>query len=554
MNTASSLKNALLKRHLDDWLNLFGVKRGFNPTKFKNRNLVENSNFVGNSKKRGVKRKRGEKFEDHVLDILRKNYDVETICKGGGSLNFGNYIKTVSSMRKGTKIIYQGALINKRNKIRGIPDFLVRSDVIDEIFDDYKYPYKSKGSLFSTKWHYVVCDAKFSKLNLCSDGLKIRNNPYVKFYKVQLWIYTKILGLAQGFMPELGFIIGNGFSFTKKKCTKTSTQFLNRPGIIEFKEWDKFVNNDLKKAIEWKTELENGLSWELWPVPEKDELYADTINGNEKWKNTRTEISKKQNDIAQLYYCSEKERLHAREQGVNHISELKSISDLGIKVGTQKAKVLSTLIEVQKSKKPNIPQNLAAELPKSMVYIDFETVNQCNLKFSDDSVTSDNFIYLIGMYQDSEYSSFVMDKMNRNSEEKMVIKWLKSFDHDKVTLVHWGNAEKIWLNGIASKFVSVADQIKNLNLFDLNRFFINKRIVFPGMKNFSLKEVVQYSKVTTNYSDLVITNGEESIHEIEKIISETNGNISKHVDFQKLIDYNKVDCIVLKELIDKITK
>ena len=69
-------------------------------------------------------------------------------------------------MKEGKPIIYQGVLHNKKNKTYGCPDFLIRSDWADKIFEASNIisPDKVciKASKLNGNYHYVVVDAKWS--------------------------------------------------------------------------------------------------------------------------------------------------------------------------------------------------------------------------------------------------------------------------------------------------------------------------------------------------------------------------------------------------------
>ena len=77
-------------------------------------------------------------FEDKIYNQLVEKYNtnIVKICESYQSRDIKYYNKTVEELKKGTKIIYQGVLCDFDNKVFGVPDLIVRSDILNSLFDD----------------------------------------------------------------------------------------------------------------------------------------------------------------------------------------------------------------------------------------------------------------------------------------------------------------------------------------------------------------------------------------------------------------------------------
>src|SRR3989338_9942652 len=177
----------------------------------------------------------GRVFETELLNYFRSvlNISVEQNITNLSQLNNSYYDKLQSLMISGVPIIYQALLIDNTNKTRGVVDFLVRSDHLCKIFREYQYECSNIGCKFSSDWHYVVMDAKFSGLTLCAEGVHIRNSDSMKYYKTQLYHYNYMLGKLQEYEPPVGFIVGTNYQY-ESRGVKNSGDSLSRPGGVEF--------------------------------------------------------------------------------------------------------------------------------------------------------------------------------------------------------------------------------------------------------------------------------------------------------------------------------
>lgn len=569
------LRNYIRGNTLEDWLRLYGRKLGYE------RELAaDTSRFIRVTKV-------GIEFEEKVRDYLIDKFGSDQVVKVIDStcrLNDEAFEKTISLMAAGTRVIYQGAVVNHHNKTRGIPDFIVRSDVVSDLFTEYDYPLESLGSRFSDKWHYVIFDTKFNILELCADGLGIINDESMRYYKAQVRVYSEALARMQDYSPESAFIIGHGYTFSSKKTgKKTSTSCFARPGVVDFLGRDEFVDTAISNALSWIRSLElEGAEWSPVPRPTVAELYADfKSTKGASWEAIIHGIGKEQGDLTQLWHITSKQRALALDVGINTISDLglddygtflveKLVLDLevlGFKAGTKIAETLKTIVLNNRLRIfPEVPAVISTELKmEDYLYIDFEFWMNAVIEFKIPETETRHYTYLMGVWTErGEFHHFAMERLDIRSEHMMFrefLRFVNSPTNRTKKIIHWTPAEITVLKSLGERYrgldPTICDEIDLVlaRTIDLAKIFVNNNLVYPGMYNFSLKTVVKALNsarlISTCYDDLDCRCAKESEATIEKIaLSEDFRDMRLHPKFAELVSYNKTDCKVLHEIVN----
>ena len=214
--SASKVRNYLLNDPLIDWLkeyninNIYDIPFGKKPC---TTNKI-NDEFTKYIMEQGIK------FENKLyLSYLKPKFKTNIIKIAETVIHIlddNKFKKTVEHMENGTPIIYQGVLHDRKNKLYGCPDLIIRSDFLKKIFPKIKLytPLEEKkGSYFNKNYHYVIVDIKHSTLNFNIDKKTLRNCGSIPVYKGQLRIYNKILETIQGYLPDYCFILGKKKSY-----------------------------------------------------------------------------------------------------------------------------------------------------------------------------------------------------------------------------------------------------------------------------------------------------------------------------------------------------
>ena len=202
----------------------------------------------------------GNQFERRVFDYLSdmKDYKIVQVAESYQARGFDKYKFTVECMRNGIDIIYQGVLHDLDNNIYGCPDFMIRSDKINDILNfkcleehEKRIPAPKLGLDF----HYVIIDVKNSTVEYMADKLHIRNSKCMPSNKGQIYLYTKCLNHIQGYEPTCGFVIGNR---TIHRDVINDT-FMEAIGRISYDSRDFKFKQLTFEAVDWIQQVrENG--------------------------------------------------------------------------------------------------------------------------------------------------------------------------------------------------------------------------------------------------------------------------------------------------------
>ena len=185
-------------------------------------------------------------------------------------------------MVKSVPIIFQAVLWDAQNLNYGSPDFLVRSDVLRQLFPDSISEQEvavPAPDLGNNKWHYRVVDTKFTTIHLNSTGTELANDGSGPAYKAQLYVYNRMLGRLQGFEPPESYLLGRRWQLTSKGVTYRGTSALERLGPVPQNgtTTNKVpIAEVVEEAFNWVRRVRTeGQDWQLLPEPSVPELYPN---------------------------------------------------------------------------------------------------------------------------------------------------------------------------------------------------------------------------------------------------------------------------------------
>ena len=274
--SAGRTRNWMLSDPLIDWLRLYGEDRDYIPKQDLD-SYNEDLDFLK------FIFERGQEFETGILRLLDGKYKVVTIARDYREIaSLSKAEETFAAMRRGVPIIYQGVLWDAQHLNYGSPDFLVRSDVLHELFAGTVSEAESSiaaPDLGAGEWHYRVVDTKFTTLHLNAAGTQLDNSGSGPAYKAQLYVYNRMLGRLQGYLPPESHLLGRGWQLTSRGETRRGTNALERLAAVP---QDGSVANNVpiaeetERALAWIRRLRaEGGQWQLLPTPSVPELYPN---------------------------------------------------------------------------------------------------------------------------------------------------------------------------------------------------------------------------------------------------------------------------------------
>lgn len=602
--SASKTRNYALRNTLVDWLDHWydrtTEKNDFERPPTVNNNEYNFGKFIMN---------KGVEFESEVIKLIREKLndnEFVKICKSYD--NFYNKVfdyeqATQEEIRRGTPVIYQGLLMNHSGDLcnsYGMPDLIVRSDYINKIISDNPVPtdmINYKAANLSGNYHYVVVDIKFTTVELCFDGIRIRNYGSIPAYKCQLYIYNHALGVIQGYEPAAAYILGRRYKYESKKKTYCFNDCFSKMGVIQYDKWDNNYIEETINAVKWIKRLRTeGQNWKLYPTPTIPELYPNMASaGESNWDNMKAQYAKKINEITLLWNCGVKNREIANNNGVYTFDDPKcSAKMLGI-YGEKQAPILDEIININRKRKftdkldyismklNNKFDNQWLEKHKLRLTVDFETINCVFDDFSSLPNAQDyNYLFMIGVSyqihnQEYKYKMFLAAELSSEAEYEMVehfYKFLRQLTDEYVgknypipSLYHWGHMERSFFDGLCTRLVNklghnisarIAKIKQELNWYDLCDSFKQNKIVINGCFKFGLKEIatrlseLKLIKSTWNKESACLNGNAAMIIAKQAYDSSynTNSPVIKTKAMREIMEYNRTDCIVIHEIID----
>ena len=515
----------------------------------------------------------GNMFEEKIVQLILKKMGKNTINIDGNlhARDKGKVKETFDAMKKGYYVIFSGVLHNAKNKTFGVPDLLIRSDVVDKLIThpilDIDEEVINAPKLGKQKWHYCVIDIKYMTLMLKSDGETLLNSGHIPAYKAQLCVYNEALGEMQGYLPPQAYLLGRRWVYQKCGQTYYNDHCFDKLGIIDYEEKDEKYVELTGEALKWikacKTPAAKKWNVTKYPLTRK-ELYPNMCNMQEsRWKTKKILIAKQNHELTELWHVGKKNRFLALQRGINNWKDPKcTASVLGINGKT--GKILDEIIDINQGKKlfkPTIIQNNLYEWKDKQdeYFVDFEFRNSVfdpliKLPISDTSV----LLFMIGVGYMNQgkwvFKHFTADHLTEPCEKQIAKDFLKFLGNKRAKLWHWSQAEVTMWENVMLKHPKIRQMYK-CNPFDwcdLLKVFQEEPIVIKGCLNFKLKSVAtamhQHGFIHTIWPENGLMDGQTAM--IHTINADKNKKpLPKQPIIQSVIQYNEIDVKVLQEML-----
>ncbi len=576
MVSGSAIRNYMIDDPIVDWLKYYNITSINTRIKQKSTIKSNNSNYNNFDSHTNFIMSQGLEFEKYIVNKLREEYNVIQIGEDySDSQDYNKHLETVELMKQGVEIIYQGILHDYSNNIYGTPDLLVRSDIMNKLFN-ININDKCDNNLLGTTFYYVVVDIKHSTLYFNSKQNYLKNIGNVIAYKGQINIYNRLLMSAQGYFPRYGFILGKRHIFTKNNVTIINDNYLESLALVDFEDSDKFVHDKVTNAIEWIINMRNnGHNWKVLPKPSVYELYPNMkINKETNFWKIKSDIAEQIGEITNIWWCGVGKRELAHKKNIYSWRDRRFSSDILNITNKHVSTTIDNIVNINRSRCDLIriddlieddswrEDNNILEL-----YIDFEVINSNIGQLSEDLENIDNsMIFMIGLgYKNKvnkfKFKSFILEENNNDAELKMIedmwdyINDLLSKNKDKteIRFIHWSNAEINFYNRFASKHNRLNVPLLSYdNSFDLYKLFVNNNIVVKGALNFSLKTIANAmynnNMIKTTWSKSDCNNGLQAMMLAYNIYNE-RGSIKNNKTMTDISKYNEIDCKVMFDIL-----
>lgn len=556
--SASKVRNYMLDDPFLDYLKMYGTEKI--DYEFTNKQ-DKFSNYI---------MKQGQDFEEDLYNKLIENFqalDIKQVCYDVSDIhNMKKHSETIKMMKEGVQIIYQGLLVDKKNKTYGSPDLLIRSDVINILFPTLNYNIET-GCKFNNNYHYIVCDIKGTTIHMNSDDITMRNSGSMKAFKGQIYIYQKMLNMIQQTENEISLIWGK----KKKNDSKKNYYHISDPsktvGIIDYCGKDSIIIEKVNESLKWLKDLkENGSTYDLYPQPSHPNLYPNMKNDmNNSYGGIKKKYAKDIKEITCVYNCGIKRRKTAHDNNITSYDDDNiSASVLGFKDNSKVGNIVNHILDINKKSSTKLfsPDKIKSDLynwrnvSSLEIFIDFETMNSLVEGIVDNRI----FMIGIGYYYNNKYNEkcFIMEENSIKGEIDMFKKFYKHVENLEKELncsakyFHWYDAEPIFYNRFMYRS-------KDLDFIDLEKIFRNEPITIKNCLSFKLKDVAttmyNHNMISTIWDkESACSDGRMAMILANELYKENNNpkDIYNSDIMKDIIYYNMVDVKVLYEILNYI--
>ncbi len=511
----------------------------------------------------------GNIFEEKIVKLITKK--LKNVININGNLvakQQDKYQETIEAMKKGYYAIFSGVLHNHKNKTFGVPDILIRSDIVDQLITnpilDIDEEVVNAPKLGTQKWHYRVIDIKYMTLMLKSDGETLLNSGHLPAYKAQLCVYNEALGETQGYKPDQAYLLGRRWIYNKCGIQYYNDHCFDKLGVIDFSENDNQYVKMKDEALKWIKACKRPAAkkWNVTKYPlQRKELYPNMCNQQDtKWKNKKLKIAKDNHELTELWHVGKKHRNKAIDLGIYHWKDKRLTAE---KLGVQGAtgKILNEIIKINQGEllinTNNIENNLFNWKEETDdFYVDFEFKNSVfdpliKLPICDTSI----ILFMIGVgYVENnkwKFKVFTADYLTEQCECDIAESFVNFIQKKskKAKLWHWSNAETTMWDNVLLKHKSVRKLKRTFEWCDLLKIFQQEPIVIKGCLNFKLKSVAnamyEHGFISTVWKDDM--DGQMAM--IKTIEADKKIPLSKQDIIKSVITYNETDVKVLYEML-----
>ena len=602
--SAGRTRNWMLDDPLIDWLRLYGKDRDYIP-KQELDSYVEELDFLT------FIFERGQKFEAGIRRLLGETYEVATIAQDYREIaSLSKAEETFSVMQRGVPVIYQGVLWDAQNLNYGSPDFLVRSDILHELFPNAFSEAEAlvvAPGLGTGNWHYRVVDTKFTTLHFNAAGTQLNNDRRRLPYKAQLYIYNRMLGRLQGYLPPESYLLGRGWQQgTGSRATRGSNA-LERLGPVP---QDGTVANgapisdEVDIALAWVRRLRaKGNQWQLLPTPSVPELYpnmsgfddgemmldigpgewepgAGPDESDEHWVGVKKWLAGALKELTQLWQVGVRSREQAHAAGVWSWDDPRVTPGLVGVGGPTTEPTLQQILEVNTGDGPLVlPLRIEKTrhewhaAPGLEFYVDFEFCSDLNDDFSRlPEKGGQPLIFMIGCghmeNNQWQFRSFTTDGLTEEEEIRIIREWVDHMraaqerldpENRQPRIFHWSHAEVTQLerayNSARTRHGERADW-PELGWFDFQmRVMRGEPVTVRGALGFGLKAV---AKAMHSHGLIEIDWADSQVDGLGAMVGawrcdteaqQKGMSMTELPLMREIAAYNEVDCRVMMETI-----
>ena len=602
--SATGARNWMLRDPLIDWLELYGDRLD-TVSKSETDDYdadLDFGKFVGEKAaafRAGIRRLLEERYE--VAAIGRSRQDAQRLDRAR---------ETFAAMERGAPVIHRAVLRDAEHRTYGWADFLIRSDVLRELFPDDIPDAEATiaaPDLGGADWHYRVVNVKYMTLHLNAAGTELGNGGNAA-NKAELYLLNRMLGRLQGYLPPASYVLGRGWSLTRQRQgqreTHSGDSALERLGRVP---QDGSIargvpiGEEVERALAWVRRVRTeGEGWEILPTPSVPELYPNMKSGadsdlmvgsgggepgadagggesGEQWVSVKKRAASELKELTQLWRVSVAGREQAHGAGIYRWDDPR-VTPAAVGVGGQSyGPILEQLLAVNVDGGPPVrPQRIEQdreqwhETPRVEFYVDLEFCSDLDDDFAGlPAKGGQALIFMIGCGHlengEWQFKSLVTEFLTLREEARIMDEWIEHMaavcqrldpGNAQPRIFHWSQAETNAYRGARERHGWPAGW-PELGWYDfLDRVMRAEPVVVRGAFDFGLKSVARalrrHGLIETEWDDSNPVDGLGAMVGAWRCDAEARRlaiPMSELPLMDDIAGYNEVDCKAMMEIV-----
>jgi len=467
---------------------------------------------------------------------------------------FNNIDNTINKIHNNIPLIINPLLINDKYKLIVKCDIMIKKSLFVKIFNEINnIPFN-----IIKNNEYLIINIVPEILNFKCNNRDICNSYNVFYNKCALYSFNSALRK---------YIQRNNYYFLFGKEYKLNNKILNKKENIGLVIYEDTFRSKVINSIKWLNSLRlNQIT--ILPEPNCIELYPNMNNKQSCWEYEKKKLSEKIKEITLIWMISYEDRNKLIKIGINKwndpylLNNLYELKDSNVKDIQEKIihmnKYNNLIIEPRKSISNNFKNIL--KIDDNEFILDFESILNLEEKtnyFNDNLNKKYPNICIIGniLLQNNNFihfKDFTIKDLTIQSEKENIIEWVEYISkYDIIKIYHWGHAEKSYINNIHKRFPDI--NLPEIILIDLLYYFRSEPVIIKDCFNFSLKTIgknmYKHGMIKSTWSDT--DNGLDAMIKFKDIClkKEVNIPIKRYTEISEIIEYNKMDCVILMEIL-----
>ena len=489
----------------------------------------------------------------------------EKILKLEPDIKIHNYInsnETIKLLQKNEKIILNPTLINKKYNLLVSVDIIIKKELFIKLFP-----------LIENINLHGICDNDYMIINILpeivnfkSDNKELQINEIIRYNQCKLYVFNSALK-SYMYRGNIGFILAKEYKY--------KNNFLDKKKNIGLVKFDDTIRMNIINAINWIYRVRSKNYKIINNEPETIELFPNMNFKNTEYQDEKKKISEKIKEITLVWRISYRERCELVKNNIKTWDNIYLLNNLYDFKDTNVRKIQEKMIHMNIQNDIIISSRTISSAFQSIIepgkndfILDIESLihleEQSN--YFNNVITEDkaNICIIGSVYlKDNNYISykdFTINNLDLLEEKNIIINWLNSLVQNEngfVKIFHWGHAEKTYINYMRCKYKDI--KFPRMMLIDLCEFFVNEPLLLKGCFNFGLKNIgkclYKNKFINTTWSDT--DNGLDAMILFKDICeknAEKNIPIKRYTEISDIVEYNKIDCIVLMEILQFLRK